>query len=72
METNKVAIFVADPDVTKWLLFQQFYDPFTLMVEKQVFGQKNATILLDFDHLGILQTIRRNDFLYSRKHEVGI
>lgn len=67
MET-KVAIYVPDEDATKFLLFQQYYDPFTVLVDNNVFEQKSATILLDFDHLGILQSVRRNDFLYSRKH----
>lgn len=68
----EVAVYLADPDVHKWMLFQQYYDPFTLLIDRHVFEQRNATVSLDFDHLGILQTIRRNDFLFSRKHDVGI
>ena len=68
MDKIEVAVYIPDADATKWLLFQQYYEPFTLLAERHVFEQKNATILLDFDHLGILQNIRRNDFLYSRKH----
>jgi hypothetical protein len=64
----EVAVYLADPDVAKWMAFQQFYDPFTLLVAADVFTQKNARISLNFDKDGILQTIQREDFLYSRRH----
>lgn len=64
---TEIAVYIPDEDAKKWLLFQQYYEPFNLLAEKQVFEQKNATILLDFDHFGKIQAIRRNDFLYSVK-----
>lgn len=69
METKpiEIAIYIPDADAAKWLLFQQHYEPFSIMAERQVFEQKNATVSLDFDRYGKLQAIRRNDFLYSVK-----
>lgn len=68
---EKTTVYLIPSEVTQFLLFQQYYQPFSLLVDRQVFEQKNATVLLDFDHLGVLQTIRRNDSLYSRKHDGG-
>lgn len=35
-----------------------------------VIGSKNASISLNFDNLGILQSITRNDSLYKRKYHL--
>lgn len=67
METENIAIFIPDEDAKKFLLFQEHYDIFTLLLEKGVFTNKNATILLDFDKFGELKSIRRNDFLFSTR-----
>ena len=69
MDNEQITIYLTEPDAAKFLLFQKYYAEFMLMVEKGVFDQKNCAISLHFDHLGILQTIQRADFLYSRKHE---
>jgi len=66
-EITKVAVFVPDEDAQKFLLFQQYYKEFTLLLESGVFGQKNATVSLDFDKDGVLKSIRRNDFLYTTR-----
>lgn len=65
---NEVTIFVEPIDVKKWQLFQEYYDPFTVMVNAGVFSTKNGSIALNFDSQGILQNIQRADYLYSRKH----
>ena len=69
METEKMAVYILDGEAEKWILFQKHYNLFSLLIEKDVFNQKNAAISLHFDHLGILQTIQRADFLYSRKFD---
>lgn len=66
---DNVAIFVPDAEATKFLLFQQYYQPISVLIDHGVFMQKNAEIALHFDSNGILQTIQRRDSLYSRKHE---
>ena len=70
MET-KIAIYIPDDEAKKFLLFQQYYDVFSLMLEKGVFNQKKANIILTFDHDGVLQTIQRSDFMYTRKYDKG-
>lgn len=51
------------------LVPQKYYEAFMLMIERGVFNQKNGAITLHFDQNGVLQTIQRADFLFSRKHE---
>ncbi len=70
METKQVTIFLSEPDAQRFLMFQKYYTEFQLLVEKGVFDQKNAAISLHFDQNGVLQTIQRADFMYSRKHEI--
>lgn len=72
METNnfipeKIPVFIPDVEAKQFLIFQQYYEPFVLLIEKKVFEQKNATVSLDFDKLGVLRAIRRQDFLYSSR-----
>lgn len=68
----EIKVFLPDADAQKWLLFQQHYDLFSLLLEKGVFDQKNAALSLHFDSNGTLQTIQRNDFVYSRKHDLHL
>lgn len=64
MET-KIAIYIPDSEAKKFLLFQKHYDIFTLMLEKKVFDQKGATLILNFDKFGALRGITRQDVLYD-------
>ena len=65
----EVAVYLPDEDAKKFLLFQEHYDLFSLLLERGVFEQKKASVILDFDHTGMLQSIRRNDFMYSRQFD---
>lgn len=51
------------------LVPQKYYEMFMVMLNNKVFEQKNAAITLHFDQIGVLQTIQRADFLYSKKHQ---
>ncbi len=66
---NKIAVYVLDEDAQKFLLFQKHYDLFSLLLERGVFDQKNSAVTLHFDAHGVVQTISRADFLYSKRHE---
>ncbi len=68
MKSDQVTIFVEPIDVTKWRLFQQYYEPFTVMIDYGVFGVKNGAVSMHFDSQGVLQTIQRADVLYSKRH----
>lgn len=67
-EDINITIFVPEQDGKKWLLFQEYYQPFSLMADAGVFLIKNGTASLDFDQYGALKTIRRSDVLYSHRH----
>lgn len=64
MET-KIAIYIPDEEAKKFLMFQEYYDVFSLMLEHKVFEQKGATLLLHFDKFGKLRNISRQDVLYE-------
>lgn len=66
---NQVIVYIDEDDAKKWLLFQEYYDPISILISKNVFEQKNCAVSLHFDNNGILQTIQRADFLFSRRHE---
>lgn len=66
----EVAVYLPDETAKKFLLFQEYYEPFCILLNSGFFQQKKATLAVSFDHNGVLQKIQRADFLYSRKHEV--
>jgi len=69
MNITEVTLLLPEAEAKKWIMFQQYYDNFSLLVEKKVFEQKNSAITLHFDSNGTLQVIQRADYLYSKKHE---
>ncbi len=66
---DKIPVYMPDEDAKKYLVFVKYYDPITLLIEKRVFEQKNARIILHFDDWGILQKINREDNLFNRRFE---
>jgi hypothetical protein len=64
----EVTILLPEAEAKKWLLFQEYYDTFAILVEKGVFKQSNGVVSLHFDHNGSLQVIQRADVLFSRRH----
>jgi len=66
---NEITIFLTEEEALKFAKFQKYYTEFMLLIDRGVFDQKNGAITMHFDHNGILQTIQRADFLYSRKHD---
>jgi hypothetical protein len=69
---DKIAIFVPDEDAAKFLLFQEHYELFSIMLESGVFHIRNGSAILHFDKDGILQAINRADALYSRRHNLNV
>lgn len=63
---NETTIYLIPEEAGKFLLFQQYYDPFLVMINSGMFQQRNATIKVYFDGDGVLQTIARDDVLYKR------
>ena len=69
MEIEKIAIYIPDEEAKKFILFQKHYSLFSILLEKGAFDVKSGSVQLNFDHNGLLQTIQRSDFLYSRKFD---
>ncbi len=63
-ETAKIPVYMPDAEVKQFLAFQQYFRPISVLIEAKVFEEKNSTVLLDFDHLGTLVKVRRNDVLW--------
>lgn len=68
MQKNDIAVYIPDAEATKWLLFQQHYEIFAILLESGVFNVRNGSVALHFDPQGVLQAVNRADFLYSKKH----
>lgn len=66
-KTQEVTIFLSDIEAKKWIMFQQYYSPFSLMVESGVFLVKNGSVALHFDAIGMLKSIHRADVLYDAR-----
>lgn len=69
MNNSPIAVYIPDEEAKKFLVFQQYYEPFSLMLEKKVFEQKNCFVSLFFDQNAVLQTIERKDYLYKRRFD---
>ena len=70
-EIEKVAVYVADADAAKFILFQQHFEPFSVMLDCGVFDIRNGSAILHFDQNGTLQAVNRADVLYSRRHQLS-
>lgn len=62
---NQTIVHLSDTDAEKFMKFLEYYDTFTILLQKKVFQQKKATIALSFDHTGKIKTIQRADVMYS-------
>lgn len=67
---EKIAVFIPDQEAQQFLLFQQHFEPFSIMIDANLFSIRNGSATLHFDSSGTLQTINRSDVLYSRRHQL--
>lgn len=67
---TEVTILLPEAEAKKWLLFQEYYDTFAILVDKGAFNVRNGSIALHFDYDGKLKIIQRADVLYSAKHDI--
>jgi hypothetical protein len=65
---EKIPIYIADAEAEKFLLFQQHYETFALLLDNGVFDVRNGSVTIHFDNKGILKAINRSDVLYSSRH----
>lgn len=69
MPPNKeTTVYVSESEAKNWMLFQEFFDPFEVMVTCGVFKVRNGSVSLDFDKEGTLRAIRRSDVLYNERY----
>ena len=69
METkSNIAIYLPDAEAEQFLLFQEHFDTFSVLLKAGVFSVRGGSVVIHFDQNGVLQNIGRADTLYSRKH----
>lgn len=66
-----ITLLLPEEEAKKWLLFQEYYETFSLLVENGAFKVKNGNVVLNFDLNGTLKSIARNDMLW-RKFDLPI
>lgn len=66
---QEITLFITPIEAELWKKFQKHHELFKLLVEKGVFENKNANIMLNFDKDGNIGSIERHDFLYSARHK---
>lgn len=64
---EEVTLLLPEAEARKWILFQQYYNPFSILVEKGVFSIKNGQVVIHFDPNGNIGLIERSDILYSSR-----
>lgn len=67
-----VTLLLPEEEAKKWVMFQQYYDVFSLMVDRKVFEIKGGNATLHFDAEGQLQAINRSDTLWNRRFDIPI
>ncbi len=66
---DKVAIYIPDEEAKKFLLFQEYYSEFCLLLSAGVFKIRNGSAVIHFDKKGEIKTINRSDVLYSARFD---
>lgn len=64
---NNVNIIMTPEELEKFKMFLQHYEIISVLLESNAFNQKSASVILNFDHLGTLQDVKREDTLYIKK-----
>lgn len=68
---DQVTIFLTPIDAELFKKFQKHHMLFKFLIEKGVFDQKNASIMLNFDNNGDIGSIERHDLLFTRHVELS-
>lgn len=67
-QTDTTQVFMIPAEAAMFLVFQEHYEAISILLNADVFSQRNGSVTLHFDSNGTLQSIQRADYLYSRKH----
>ena len=68
MSEQNIPVYMPDADAEKFLLFQEHYETFCLMVNSGVFDVRNGSVTMHMDNNGAIKAINRLDVLYSHRH----
>lgn len=62
---NQTLVYLEPEVAGKFVLFQQYFIPFGVMLESNFFEQRAATLVTRIDKDGKIRDISRTDLLYS-------
>ena len=63
---DNTIVYLDNTDANRFILFQRYFIPINLCIERKVFDQKASTITLHFNNLGEIVNITRSDLLYLK------
>jgi hypothetical protein len=66
---DKIAVYIPDEEAKKFLLFQEYYQEFCLLIDSGVFKIRNGSAVIHFDKRGEIKAINRSDILYSSRFD---
>ena len=61
---EKIAIFVPNEQAQQFLLFQQYFEPITIIINANVFTTRNGSAEIHFDSEGKIRTISKHEVSY--------
>lgn len=64
MKNDTITLILTAVETERWKEFQKHYELFNFLLEKKVFDQKGASIVLNFNNTGGIGSITRSDVLY--------
>lgn len=62
---NRTLVYLEPEVAVKFVLFQQYFTPFTVLLECNFFEQSAATLVVRMDKDKKIRDISRTDLLYS-------
>lgn len=64
MVENEVTVYLNQDEAKKFILFQNYFDTFGILLDAKVFDQRATAITLNIDKQGHIRSIERKDMLY--------
>ena len=67
-ETNTIAVYLTPEQAESFKKFCQYQNEFETLLANGVFNIKSGKAILNFDPIGIIQTVVIEQLVFTRKH----
>lgn len=64
---NEITLLLPENEAKKWIVFQKYYDTFSILVDNNIFDVKNGSVAIHFDKFGSISLIQRADTLFNSR-----